>query len=51
MVEYARRVSATQKLTQERDMKTLAIIMSLAAFTAMGNSLPPTPETPMAALA
>ena len=30
----------------KRDMKTLAIILSLCAFTAAGNSLPPTPEAP-----
>ncbi len=30
----------------EKDMRALAIILSLAAYTAAGNSLPPTPEAP-----
>ena len=45
-IESARRARAVQHQPTKRDMKTLAIILSLSAFTAMGNSLPPTPETP-----
>ncbi|MCH5285481.1 MAG: hypothetical protein J1E42_07760 [Akkermansiaceae bacterium] len=39
---------SNQLLDRERNMKAIAIIMSLAAFTAVGNSLPPTPEAPAA---
>lgn len=30
-------------------MKTIALLMALTAFTAAGNTLPPTPEAPAAA--
>ncbi len=29
-------------------MKTIAIVLSLTALTATGNTLPPTPEAPVA---
>lgn len=31
-------------------MKTIAIVLGLTAFTAAGNTLPPTPEAPVAVM-
>ena len=37
-----------KKKKAENMMKTIAIVLSLTALTATGNTLPPTPEAPVA---
>lgn len=37
-----------EKNRKTKDMKTIAIILGLTATVAVGNTLPPTPEAPVA---
>lgn len=39
-----------RKNRETNDMKTIAIILGLTATVAVGNTLPPTPETPVTAV-
>ena len=44
-VECRSRVApAGNKKKKQKKMKTIAIVLGLAAMTAVGNTLPPTPE-------